>query len=150
MAEAGSVLPEATLAELNEFSKGVWEAYIGSRTPEQYAADSEKTKKFLTDEEFKAEKMAEMQKAFTDADANSDGLLDEAEFLNWAQALKDLAKGRGDYTDEREGVDKKWYDFSNAVTPDTNGASMQDFFVVMGAAMKVQLALKAEYDAAKQ
>ena len=91
-----------------------------------------------------------MTKAFTDADANADGLLDEGEFMNWAAAMKQLAKDRGDFTDEREGVDKKWYDFSNSVNPATNGASMQDFFVVMGAAMKTQLALKAEYDASKQ
>ena len=87
-------------------AKGQWDHYIGSRSKAEYAEDSVKAKKFVEDEEYKATRMAQMTKAFTDADANSDGLLDEAEYANWAVAMKQLAKDNGDFTDDREGIDK--------------------------------------------
>ncbi len=81
-------LSEALTAEINEFSEGIWNHYISSRTEEQYAADNEKTKKFFGDEEYKNSMMAKMAETFNNADANNDGLLNREEFQVYGDALK--------------------------------------------------------------
>ena len=85
--DAAAALPAELVADINTFSEDLWNYYISNRSPEDYAADNEKTKKFFTDEEYKGKMMKELTDAFTAADANSDGLLDQQEFKVWQGTL---------------------------------------------------------------
>ena len=134
--DPSAALPAEFVAEINAFSEDIFNYYISNRSAEDYAADNEKTKKFFSDEEYKGKMMKEMTDAFTAADANQDGLLDQQEFRAFQGTLIQAAKDRGDYTDDRQESNDKWYTLCSKVNSETNGMSMVDFFTVMGVSIK--------------
>ena len=85
----------------------------------------------MADEEFKNQRMAEYAKMFADADANGDGVLDEAEYRTFCAA--GVAKGRseGHYVDDSEEKFARSYALANRVTPGVDGVSMADLGATM-------------------
>ena len=142
-----AALPADLVNDINEFSVDVFNNYIANRSAEDYAKDSAKTKQFHEDEEYKNKMMQGINDAFTNADANQDGLLDENEFKAFQDKLIAEAQERGEFTDDRADVNAKWFTLSNRVNPDTNGMSLMDFFTVMGVSIAKQMELKAAHDA---
>ena len=87
--------------------------------------------------------MAEMAATFAASDTNGDGMLTIVEFEDFMTKLGQNATARGvpnqpdsEYSDEEK---EQVYGHFNAVSADTTGVSMTDFFAVMGA-MKVKMA----------
>ena len=144
MAEGGMPAVSAEItAEIESATADNFAHYIANRTAEEIAEDEKKTEKFQTDEEYKGKMMAGLTQAFTDADANNDGQLDEQEFKAFHAKLNEMQKERGEFVDEREGQADKWYSCASRIQPETTGISMMDFFAVMGVSMKKFLELKA-------
>ena len=75
--------------------------------------------------------MAEYAKMFSDADANGDGVLDEAEYRVFMAA--GVAKGRseGHFVDDSEEKIARGYALGNRVTPGVEGVSMADIGATM-------------------
>ena len=75
--------------------------------------------------------MAEYAKMFGDADANGDGVLDEAEYRVFCAA--GVAKGReeGNYVDDSEEKFARSYALANRVTAGVEGVSMADIVATM-------------------
>ena len=86
-------------------------------------------------EETKAAKMQEFMEVFTASDADSNGLLDKAEFQVFITKLGQSAGNRGaPYQDESDfSAEEKELIFGlfNAHTEDVDGVSVADFFAVM-------------------
>ena len=85
----------------------------------------------MADEEFKAARMAEYAKMFADADANGDGVLDEAEYRAWMAAAAVKARSEGHYVDDSEAKIVRSFAIGNRVTPGVEGMSMADMYVGM-------------------
>ena len=100
----------------------------------------------MSKEEVKQERMAKLGEAFTQADANGDGLLNAEEYLTFQTLMQNAAAERGDFVDRRDGYPAKWFALANRVNGETDGATMQDFMTVMGSVMVTMMALKAEKD----
>ena len=98
----------------------------------------------MADEEFKNQRMAEYAKMFGDADANGDGVLDEAEYRVFCAA--GVAKGRseGHFVDDSEEKFARSYALANQITAGVDGISMAD----LGATMPIYHAKFAELKAA--
>ena len=85
----------------------------------------------MANEEFKNQKMAEYTKMFSDADANGDGVLDEAEFRVFMAASTAKARQEGHYVDDSEEKIVRSFGLAQRVTPGVDGASMSDMFAPM-------------------
>ena len=99
MAEAGQ-LPAELVAKINELAAAQFERWKATATAEQKQAGIEKMAKFQSDENFKAQEMEKMSKAWNDADTNGDGKLDLQEYKAWDAALKAHATSAGEWYDE--------------------------------------------------
>ena len=85
----------------------------------------------MANEEFKNQKMAEYTKMFSDADANGDGVLDEAEFRVFMAATAVYARAEGHFVDDSEAKIVRSFALAQRVTPGVDGISMSDMFAPM-------------------
>ena len=100
MAEAGSTLPEALIAKINELATNQFNRWKSSATEEQKSAGIAKLDRFRTDESFKTQEMEKMTNAWSQADGNGDGKLDLQEYKNFDAALRKIATDAGEWYDE--------------------------------------------------
>ena len=126
MAQFDAELTAAIEADAIE-SYNTWKA---NSTEEQRAAGVAYLQQ-MQNEEFKAAKMAEYTKMFADADANGDGVLDEAEYRNWMAAATAKGRSEGHYVDDSEEKLQRTWALANRVTPGVEGISMSDMFAPM-------------------
>ena len=98
----------------------------------------------MASEEFRAARMAEYAKMFADADANGDGVLDEAEFRAFTTAGVVKGRSEGHFVDDSEEKLARSYALANRMTPGVEGVSMAD----MGKCMPLYHAKFAELKAA--
>ena len=75
--------------------------------------------------------MAEYTKMFSDADANGDGVLDEAEYRVWMAAATAKGRSEGHFVDDSEEKIARTFALANRVTPGVDGISMSDMFAPM-------------------
>ena len=127
MAQFDAEMTAAIEADAVE-SYNTWKA---NSTEEQRAAGFAYLQQMQQDEEFKATKMAEYSKMFSDADANGDGVLDEAEFRVFMAATTAKARSEGHYVDDSEAKIARSFALANRVTPGVDGCSMSDMFAPM-------------------
>ena len=99
-------------------------------TDEQKAQAAERSAKLQSDPEFLAQVMGFAEKAFSEADANNDGLLSEEEFVNFVMAMKASAAERGDfvpdYTKEQLAAA---YKATNTIEPAKEGLALEEILM---------------------
>ena len=100
-----------------------------------------KLERFRNDEEFKNQRMAKMNKAWTDADSNGDGKLDRAEFGNWAAAMRTMKTEEGEWN-EPDNHDDEDYEIMNGIS-EGDGFTMAEMMSVFGPWMAKFEELKA-------
>ena len=81
-------LPAATIEKINARATAQYANWKATATEAEKADGLAKLEKMKNDEEFKNQRMAMINKAWSDADGNGDGKLDRAEFGTWAVALR--------------------------------------------------------------
>ena len=143
MAEQAPQYPAEVVAELNEMAAEGFEYWRTNSTDAQRAVGQEELRKMTEDPAFMEQTMAEITKCFSDADANSDGLLDLEEYKNFMAAWQVLGKARGNFEDERPESIAKAYAAMNKITAGTEGITMGDFQGGMGVWMQKVNELKA-------
>lgn len=79
-------IPEDIKARVHALTDSETQWYIDNTTAEQRATAVAAMDGFRNDPETKAAKMAQFKQWWTDADADQDGLLNKAEFLNYRKA----------------------------------------------------------------
>ena len=104
--------------------------FQASATPEQKAAETENMVKFTTDEEFKNQQMALMNTAWTNADANSDGKLDLAEYIAFQEAMKKITLDKGEWYPADNGAERV-YNIINSFS-EGDGITMPELFALFG------------------
>ena len=130
--QAAPQLPEAVVASLSEMGAEGFEYWRTNSSDAQRAVGEEELRKMNEDPAFMEQTMAEITKCFSDADANSDGLLDLEEYKVFMASWQTLGKARGNFEDERPESVTKAYAAINQITPGAEGISMADFQVGMG------------------
>ena len=99
-------------------------------TDEQKAQAAERSAKLQSDPEFLAQVMGVAEKAFSEADANNDGLLSEEEFVSFVTAMKASAAERGDfvpdYTKEQLAAA---YKATNTIEPAKEGLALEEILM---------------------
>ena len=75
--------------------------------------------------------MAKMDKAWNDADANQDGMLDLAEYRVFYATLKAISVEEGNYVDA-EDLSEEQYNILNSISADGDGVSRGDLRAFMG------------------
>ena len=99
-------------------------------TEEQKAQAVERSMKLQTDPAFMAQVMEVAEKTFAEADADKDGVLNEAEFINFVGLMKANADQRNDfvpnYTEEQM---KEAYAAVNKVNPAKEGLSLDEIVI---------------------
>ena len=92
----------------------------------------EEEKANWANEEFKAERMAEMNATFQAADTNADGVLDATEFEDFMKKLMQNGRARGTPMPADESVSDdlkvKMFAFYDAVNAESQGVTLADFF----------------------
>ena len=83
-------------------------------------------------EEVKAQKMAQYNEWWAQADANGDGLLNKEEWLAFRAAQMATRKAEGHFAEVREGANEAAYELLNEISPDRDGISKEEFFVSLG------------------
>ena len=126
MAQFDAEMTAAIEADAVE-SYNTWKA---NSTEEQRAAGLAYLQQ-MQNEEFKNARMAEYTKMFSDADANGDGVLDEAEFRAFSAASFVKARSEGHYVDDSEEKIARSFALANRVTAGVDGISMSDMFAPM-------------------
>ena len=95
-------------------------------------------------EETKAERMAELQASFQAADVNEDGVLSQAEFVDFMGKLAGNLKARGVPSQGPDAINDdmkaKVWALYNAKTADVDGVSLPDF---LGVVKDIQTAMQA-------
>ena len=86
MADGLPAVSEELAAEINALTEDSWSYYKSKRSAEKQVEDNKMMEKFAADEEFKNQRMAEMVELWNAADADGDGRLNEAEWMNWCKA----------------------------------------------------------------
>ena len=87
----------------------------------------ERAEKIGSDPDFAKAVQADAMKNFTEADANNDGVLDEAEFMVFFQKAKEDTSERADFIpDYTEDQLKAGYEAMNKITPDKDGVVLTD------------------------
>ena len=100
-----------------------------------------KLERFRNDEEFKNQRLAKMNEAWSNADANGDGKLDRAEFGAWAEAMRKMKTEEGEWN-EPENCDDTDYEIMNGIS-EGDGFTMPEMMTVFGPWMAKFEALKA-------
>ena len=95
-------------------------------TPEQKATGSAEIEKWK-DPAYAESEMKMMSDAFTQSDANKDGLLNPQEFDAFMAELMRIGAAKGNYEDPRPETPGKWYVLANRITPNVEGVTLQDF-----------------------
>ena len=99
-------------------------------TEEQKAQAVERSMKLQSDPAFMAQVMEVAEKTFAEADADKDGVLNEAEFINFVGLMKANADQRNDfvpnYTEEQM---KDAYAAVNKVNPAKEGLSLDEIVI---------------------
>ena len=79
-------------------------------------------------EDTKAERMQEMQATFQAADTNEDGVLNQAEFVNFVNSMNSNLTARGVPNMGFDGDEDQWYALYNAESGDQDGVTVANFF----------------------
>ena len=130
-------------AQIEQCASSSYVAWKANATEEQKANGLEQLAKMSSDEEFKNMKLGEISTKFGECDANSDGLLDRDEYMNWLRGMNAIWKAAGNWVDERPESYSACYAAANKVIAGVDGVSLQDCFVVMGVCMAKHTELKA-------
>ena len=106
MAEAGAI-PQATLDMINTRATDQYNEWKTTATEEQKQSGLEKLQRYKTDEAFKTEHMNKMAQAWTDADADGDGMLNLAEYRVFDAAMRKIKVDAGEWH-ESDHAEENW------------------------------------------
>ena len=92
--------------------------------------------------------MAKATGLLQQADADGDGLLSKAEYLNLMELFKQGAIENGTWVDDDMEHHGRTWDIANKINTEVDGVSFADFWTAVGQMMKKSAELKAASDAA--
>ena len=122
MAEAGAI-PQATLDMINTRATAQYNEWKTTATEEQKQSGLEKLQRYKTDEAFKTEHLNKMAQAFTDADADGDGMLNLAEYRVFDAAMRKMKVDAGEWH-ESDHAEENW-NIGNSLSDD-DGVTMAE------------------------
>ena len=122
MAEAGAI-PQATLDMINTRATAQYNEWKTTATEEQKQSGLEKLQRFKTDEAFRTEHQNTMAQAWTDADADGDGMLNLAEYRVFDAAMRKIKVDAGEWH-ESDHAEENW-NIGNQLS-EGDGVSQED------------------------
>ena len=134
MLPANTLSPELT-ARVEQLATEGFADWAANATAEQKAAGVAQHEKFMSDPEYGQQEMAKVPVMWGEADANADGLLDEAEYIVFAQKQRDHSASTGNYATEMPGFDSRMWALCNESNPATPAVAMSEYMVVIGVVM---------------
>ena len=146
MAEEQVQMPAEFVTECNALVDEAFNHWKNNATEEQKTVGLNEMNRFLTEPEFMAAQVAEMNEQFTAADVNNDGLLDQAEYMTFFTAMNASAAARGNYIDTRPETPTNDFACMQKATPGVDGVSLADFNNGMGVWMARFEELKAQME----
>ena len=106
MAEAGAI-PQATLDMINTRATAQYNEWKNGATEEQKASGLAMLQRYKTDEAFRTEHQGRMATAWTDADADGDGMLNLAEYRVFDAAMRKFKVDAGEWH-ESDHAEENW------------------------------------------
>ena len=91
--------------------------------------------------------MARVTEDWNSSDANTDGFLDQAEFIVYQEKQRANAASKGTFAGKAEGHDEKWYAILNDINTEHDGVSFAEYMSAIGAFMAKFETMKAEIGA---
>ena len=122
MVEAVAI-PQATLDKINNRATDQYNEWKTTATEEQKQSGLEKLQRYKTDEAFKTEHLKKMAQAFTDADADGDGMLNLAEYRVFDAAMRKMKVDAGEWH-ESDHAEENW-NIGNSLSDD-DGVTMAE------------------------
>ena len=134
---------EELAAAINDSMVEVFNLWKTTCTEEQKAAALRKMDEYTSNPNFEAEYHARQMELFTAADANSDGLLDAAEYVTYYNSAIAEKTAAGEWTDPTEDRAATQYALMNRVNPAQDGITYDDVKAFIAASMPKMAELRA-------
>ena len=134
---------EELAAAISDSMVEVFNLWKTTCTEEQKAAALRKMDEYTSNPNFEAEYHARQMELFTAADANSDGLLDAAEYVTYYNSAMAEKTAAGEWTDPTEDRAATQYALMNRVNPAQDGITYDDVKAFIAASMPKMAELRA-------
>ena len=134
---------EELAAAISDSMVEVFNLWKTTCTEEQKAAALRKMDEYTSNPNFEAEYHARQMELFTAADANSDGLLDAAEYVTYYNAALAEKAAAGEWTDPTEDRAASQYALMNRVNAAQDGITYDDVKAFIAASMPKMAELRA-------
>ena len=138
---------EEQTAQFKAIVKEGFDWWMLKATPEVKAAGVAQQEQYKNDPEFAASEGAKVATAFTEADADANGLLNLAEYEVFIAKMIENDRARGSSVEPCPGIVAKMHAHFIAVSGNPDGVSLEQFFQGMGAWMAEMNELKAAAEA---
>ena len=121
-------ISEEVKTQLEQIAEDGFNYWKDNCTEEQKAAGLRMAEEMKSQPEAMQQMLAKMTAWFTEADADQNGLLNEAEYLAFMEKVRAETIAQGQFVDTRDEMPRRGFAAINSVSSEQDGIALAEFF----------------------